>query len=113
MVLLTPAHLSVSPPTDAYTAQVSDRFHIVTIHQRITRFKDLLAALSILQLPSSIKHLHVGFSQTYTAVSTTNSQEELFSLKNRLFLSYCALQRIQFDLSGFYVSWSRVDLNNV
>ena len=39
MVLLTPARLSVSRPTDAYTAHVSEGFCIVKMHHYITRFR--------------------------------------------------------------------------
>jgi hypothetical protein len=71
--------------------------------------QDFLAALSLLKLPSSIKRLHIGFSQTHAAMSATDSQEKLFSLKERLFLKYRALERIQFDFSGSHASWTRVD----
>jgi len=91
MVLLKPTGLSVSRHTDEYTAH------------------DFLAALSILKLPSSIKSLHFGFSQTYTPIGVTDNQDKLFLLKERLFLSYHALERIRFDFSGSYASWTRVD----
>ena len=79
------------------------------MHHYITPLKDFLTALSILKLPSSIKRLHIDFSQTHTPVSATNSQDKLFSLKESLFLNYRALERIRFDFSGSYASWTRVD----
>jgi len=73
------------------------------------QIKDLFDALATLTLPSSIRHLHIGLSQASAEISTAESQEKLFLLKEHLFHNYSVLRRIQIDLSGHYISWTHLD----